>query len=239
MDISYIGNTDKKMYITTFNNSSTPVVRLAIDRINGNVAIGSSDTATYKLLVNGSTYSVGLLTASSGITTDAISSFGTTGPMIIDPNYSTNNYVQMYDDVRVQGVFSVTGNANVGSLNNIGIGDFWRKSNMVLYLYRTGFVGGSWSQFLINANLLLSEYGRPAVQWRWIMGISTGEAGRGLSWGFFTVIYDQNTGGFNMTRIVGSTDIDITQNWDPYGWNRCVITIYNGNPPNYINVNIY
>ncbi len=107
---------------------------------------------------------------------------------------------------------------------------------MVLYLYRTGFVGGSWSQFLINANLLLSEYGRPGVQWRWIMGISTGEAGRGLSWGFFTVIYDQNSGGFNSTRIVGST---ITQNWDPYGWNRCVITIYNATPPNYINVNIY
>ncbi len=66
------------------------------------------------------------------------------------------------------------------------------------------------------------------------MGISTGEVGCGLSWGFFTVIYDQNTGGFNSTRIVGSTDIDITQNWDPYGWNRCVVTIYNANPPNYI-----
>jgi hypothetical protein len=67
MDISYVGNTDKKMYITTFNNSSTPVVRVAIDRIGGNVGIGTTDTATYKLNVNGTTYSGSDITTGGSI----------------------------------------------------------------------------------------------------------------------------------------------------------------------------
>ena len=61
IDIAYIGNLDNKMYIRAFNNSATAVNHVAIDRANGNVSIGTSDTATYKLVVNGSSFFNGVM----------------------------------------------------------------------------------------------------------------------------------------------------------------------------------
>jgi hypothetical protein len=43
------------------------------------------------------------------VRTDSINGNYNAGPLSIDPNYSTNNYIIMYDDVRVQGNFSVSG----------------------------------------------------------------------------------------------------------------------------------
>ena len=64
------------------------------------------------------------------------------------------------------------GNVNVQSLNNIGVSDFLRASQNVFfskadycrYEYATAYTSYSSSQFTINANLLRSEYSRPAVQ---------------------------------------------------------------------------
>jgi hypothetical protein len=56
----------------------------------------------------------GQLTAYVGILTPTIQTnsingnYTTSGPLVIDPNYSTNSYVLMWDDVRVQGNFSVS-----------------------------------------------------------------------------------------------------------------------------------
>jgi hypothetical protein len=56
----------------------------------------------------------GQLTAYVGISTPGIQTnsingnYSTSGPLVIDPNYSTNSYVLMWDDVRVQGNFSVS-----------------------------------------------------------------------------------------------------------------------------------
>jgi hypothetical protein len=197
---------------------------LTIGNITQNYGGGNSFT----------TNTAGLMLECSDVTEIAVHDSGTSVHSLM--YYSTNGNITIGRDMG-------WGAANVnipGTVNGVSItGDIWRKSNMVLYLYRTGTIAGVWSQFLINANLLISEYSRPQVQWRWLIGISTGVSGYGLSWGFFAVIYDQSTGGFSSVRISGSTDIDITQNWDGSGWNRCVITIYNANPPPYINVNIY
>jgi hypothetical protein len=53
MDIAYIGNLDNKMYFKTYNNSATATNVLTIDRANGNVGVGTTDTNTYKLNING------------------------------------------------------------------------------------------------------------------------------------------------------------------------------------------
>ena len=84
-------------------------------RLYGNVGIGASESDTYKLYVNGSQYTSGSVTANGGVITNNISSFGTNGPLVIDPNYTTNNYIQMYDDARVAGVFSCSGNIYAGT----------------------------------------------------------------------------------------------------------------------------
>ena len=100
--------------------------------ILGNVGVGVTDTTTYKLNVGGTTYVSGLLTANGGITTNNISSFGSNGPLVIDPNFSTNNYIQMYDDVRVGGVFSCTG--------TITASNYVYGAN---YVYSSGFLQGA------------------------------------------------------------------------------------------------
>ena len=138
------------------------------------------------------------------------------------------------------------GNVNVQSLNNIGVSDFLRASQNVFfskadycrYEYATGYSGYTYSQFTVNANLLRSEYSRPGVQWWWFIGLSTADAGRVFSWGFWCVHYDQVYNSFSDTRLVGTGDVSITQNWDDSGWNRCIITIYNGNPAYLLNINI-
>jgi hypothetical protein len=131
------------------------------------------------------------------------------------------------------------GNLSVGTVNGVSItGDIWKKSNMVLYLYRDLHYINIATVFYINANLLLSEYSRPQVQWRWMLGISSGDSAS-FVWGFFCVMYDQRTGSFSSTRLAGNTQITISNSWDPYGWNRCVIDVSISNPPQYINVNIY
>jgi hypothetical protein len=127
---------------------------------------------------------------------------------------------------------------NGSGLTSLSIpADFWRKSHFVLYLYRSTQVGGT-TTFHINANLLLSEYSRPDVQWRWMLGISSGDNSDFL-WGFFCAMYDHRTGAFSSTRLAGNTQISISQNFDAHGHNRCVIDVTTGNPPQYINVNIY
>jgi hypothetical protein len=68
MDIAYIGNLDNKMYIRAFNNSATAVNHITIDRASGNVGIGTTDTATYKLNVNGTLNATSLFVGGTAFT---------------------------------------------------------------------------------------------------------------------------------------------------------------------------
>ena len=49
------------------------------------------------------------------IITDNISSRGTNGPFYIDPNYSTNNYVLIYDKLDIQGSLYVSNSLGIGA----------------------------------------------------------------------------------------------------------------------------
>ncbi len=143
-------------WLTSFSNSAINLISgitnntdFKVGNYNGDFKIKTSITGTdtdrftmtsvgninvnNSMIINNNLQISGILNANGGITTNGVSSFGTNGPLIIDPNYSTNNYIQMYDDVRVQGVFSTTGNCNVGSLNNITVSDFLRASQNVFF----------------------------------------------------------------------------------------------------------
>jgi hypothetical protein len=115
--------------------------------------------------------------------------------------------------------------------------DTWRKSTMVLHLYRESN-WGSGSRFVIQSNLLLSEYYRLGVQWRWMFGVSS-EDNNYFVWVFFCAMYNANTDSFSAHTSSGGGNISVYQNWDGSGWNRCIIDVNVGNPPNYLNVNFY
>ena len=95
-DMAYIGATDDRFYIRGYNNSSTPRVDLAIDRMTSNVGIGMTNPK-YKLdvagtinasniLINGATVTANSLqwiTSSSNVYTSNLSGnvgIGTTNP---------------------------------------------------------------------------------------------------------------------------------------------------------------
>jgi hypothetical protein len=96
-DMAYIGATDDRFYIRGYNNSSTPRVDLAIDRITSNVGIGMTNPK-YKLdvagtinasniLINGATVtanSMQWITSSSDVYTSNLSGnvgIGTSSPL--------------------------------------------------------------------------------------------------------------------------------------------------------------
>jgi len=91
---------------------------------------------------------------------------------------------------------------------------------------------------MIQTNLVISEYYRPGLQWRWMFGVSSGD-NKSFVWGFFCAMYDQNSNTFSTHTISGGGNISVYQNWDPWGGNRCIIDVNIGYPPDYLNVNIY
>ena len=110
-DMAYIGTSGDRFYIRGYNNSSTPRVDLAIDRITCNVGIGMTNPM-YKLdvagtinasniLINGATVTANSLqwiTSSSNVYTSNLSGnvgIGTTAPqskLTINPIVSVNNF---------------------------------------------------------------------------------------------------------------------------------------------------
>jgi hypothetical protein len=97
-DMAYIGTTGDRFYIRGYNNSATPRVDFAIDRINSNVGIGMTDPK-YKLdvagtinasniLINGSVVTANTIqwiTSSSNVYTSNLS--GNVGIGITNPSY--------------------------------------------------------------------------------------------------------------------------------------------------------
>jgi hypothetical protein len=83
-DMAYIGSTDDRFYIRGYNNSSTPRVDLAIDRITSNVGIGMTDPK-YKLDVAGTINASNILINGSIISASS-SQWITTGTKIYNNN---------------------------------------------------------------------------------------------------------------------------------------------------------
>jgi hypothetical protein len=107
-------------------------------------------------------------------------------------------------------------NAGTGTITAANIySDTWRKSYSVLHVYRESN-WGSGSRFMIQTNLVISEYYRPGLQWRWMFGVSSGD-NKSFVWGFFCAMYDQNSNTFSTHTISGGGNISVYQNWDPWG----------------------
>ena len=108
----HTGGGSASLTFGTSSGSYLPTQKMVI-AANGNVSIGTTDVATYKLKVQGSTWFETLnvgnpINVSSLVTNSINGAFGTNGPFVIDPNYTTNSYILMWDDVRIQGNFSVS-----------------------------------------------------------------------------------------------------------------------------------
>jgi hypothetical protein len=76
-------------------------------KLYGRVGIGKDEDTLLILDVLGNSRMTGNLNVSS-INTDSISSKGTSGPLIIDPNYSTNNFVKIYEQLQIEGSLYVS-----------------------------------------------------------------------------------------------------------------------------------
>jgi len=74
-------------------------------KFNNNWEGAGTDVMT--LNNNGNAVITGNLNVAS-VSTDSIASRGTNGPLTIDPNFSTNNYVLIYDRLQVSGSFYVS-----------------------------------------------------------------------------------------------------------------------------------
>jgi hypothetical protein len=99
--------------------------------LSGLVTIVSALSVGSNVRVNGATVlSGGIVTIASALSvgnslylTDGgvINGNGTNGPLIIDPNFSTNNHVLVYDKLKVDGYLEVTADAglNISSPESI------------------------------------------------------------------------------------------------------------------------
>jgi hypothetical protein len=145
-DMAYIGATDDRFYIRGYNNSSTPRVDLAIDRITSNVGIGMTNPK-YKLdvagtinasniLINGATVTANSLqwiTSSSNVYTSNLSGnvgIGTNNPGYkLDVNgsinipagskYKINGYNLAYSNI--DGTLPAAGIGTSGTLGGVKV----------------------------------------------------------------------------------------------------------------------
>ena len=90
--------------------------------VTGTTASSSSTTGS-AVFAGGVGIAKNLYVGGSGLTfsgnTPSITCSGTTGPFNIDPNYGSNNYVRIFDELRVQGHLKVVD--NTGTVNWISV----------------------------------------------------------------------------------------------------------------------
>ena len=115
-DMAYIGATDDRFYIRGYNNSSTPRVDLAIDRMTSNVGIGMTNPK-YKLDVAGTINASNILINGATVTANSLQ-WITSSSNVYTSNLSgnvgigTNNPVNKLD---------VNGNINISTGNKFKI----------------------------------------------------------------------------------------------------------------------
>jgi hypothetical protein len=133
-DMGYIGITDNKFYIRSYNNSSTPNVRLSIDRKGGFIGIGTT-TANRLLHLHNNTVTSQALIQFSDLTTTTSTNRGSligkqNNQDLLLYNYQGNSSIlfgtaavtgTLIERMRIQGNGNV-GIANTNSVINLSVG---------------------------------------------------------------------------------------------------------------------
>jgi len=103
---------------------------------------------------NGNTIINSSLTVGGGITANSIQGLGT-GPLVIDPNFSSENYILMYDEVRIAGTFRVTNNGAIKFIiNSNTFHEFFGTHTSIT---RSFIYHGNGAAYLSTANTYFSD----------------------------------------------------------------------------------
>ena len=131
--------------------------------VTGGVGVGG---AINSASVASGSVTAGSLTTSGSVSftgnTPMISANGGTGPLSIDPNFGSNNYIRLFDDARVWGDFSVYNNSGTAAVFTIAgssgavtaTGSMGLAGNLTFPNNGNGIVfGAGFSKIFDNANL--------------------------------------------------------------------------------------
>ncbi len=141
----------------TMANSAVTYSVMTFDR--GNVTIPSALTVGGNMAMTG--------------TAPSISGNGTTGPLSIDPNYTTNNYVRIFDRLSVAGTLDVTGdyinlgtaNVPVGLVHEVGGNTPLLDMNVNYFPAAVGTVNTTYGGAMFRIDGRQGTTGTPIFQW--------------------------------------------------------------------------
>ncbi|KAJ3170014.1 hypothetical protein HDU87_000480 [Geranomyces variabilis] len=152
----------KSFQVVGYNPDSTYVQRMSIDLstgatvFSGNVAMAGSSLT---------------FTANS----PSIAGNGTTGPFTIDPNYTTNNYVRIFDRLSVSGTLDITGdyinvgtgtaNVPVGLMHEVGGNTPLIEMNVNLFAMPIGTVNTTYVGAMFRLDGRQNSVGTQLFQW--------------------------------------------------------------------------
>jgi len=153
-DMAYIGSTDDRFYIRGYNNSSTPRVDLAIDRITSNVGIGMTNPK-YKLDVAGTINASNILINGSIISASS-SQWITSGTNI----YANNLLGNVGIGTNNPSAYTLQVNGTIGASGNITASySDERLKNITEYVRDVLPILSKINVFKYNCNDLAASYG--------------------------------------------------------------------------------
>jgi hypothetical protein len=153
-DMAYIGSTDDRFYIRGYNNSATPRVDLAIDRITSNVGIGMTNPK-YKLDVAGTINASNILINGSIISASS-SQWITSGANI----YANNLLGNVGIGTNNPSAYTLQVNGTIGASGNITASySDERLKNITEYVRDVLPILNKINVFKYNCNDLAASYG--------------------------------------------------------------------------------
>lgn len=217
--VMYFNSNNNTFHISGDNNNDGIIdspPHFTIKRIDGNVGIGT--TNPLKKL-------------------DVIGDVNVTGTYYIN-GIAINNFSGVYSDL--------TGTPTIPTIPANYDSLYYRKSDLVKVIERTGYLISTFNgiytyeaSFKIMTNLILNEYGRPQLQYRYWLSMSIADSSLSSHYWAGFVFYDQQSATFAVRSAVSNTSgWSLTWEWGPWGDHYLkVVFTHNSNLAQYLNVN--